>query len=336
MVTGNANLVKEINLNKVREILKKERTATKPQLAELTGLSVVTINSLVKVLLESGEITQDVIVSSNGGRPAASYKFNAEFNLILSIYMHEYNTKDTVFIRVVNLLGEIIEKKQDTISRVNKNSFNVYIEKMLLKYPQIKVICFGMPGEQVDGAMLISDYKELENEYFIKYISDKFNINVIFENDINAAVEGYCYSNKVSKEKSVIGIYFPSKYPPGAGIYINGEIYKGRNGLAGEFKYLPMGIDWDTFSYSEDDMKELIIKSVLSFNCMYNPDFIILYGECIKEEIINEIKERCISEVEKAMIPDIIISKELNKDFEIGIGQIALKNLNNGNIINIK
>lgn len=196
---------------------------------------------------------------------------------------------------------------------------------MILKYPNIKVISFGMPGAEIDGRLLISDYKDLRNQFFTSYIEEKFQLPVIFENDINAAVEGYCYSHEVTEKQCVIGIYFPSKYPPGAGIYINGGIYKGRNGLAGEIKYLPFGIDWENFDFNEEQMKEIIIKTLLAFCCMYNPDTIVLYGEGVTDSIVTEFKSRCNSEIEKIMIPEIVISKELNYDFEIGIKQIALK-----------
>jgi RNAse (barnase) inhibitor barstar len=210
---------------------------------------------------------------------------------------------------------------------IKKDSFDSLIEKMLLKYPNIKVISFGMPGEEVDGRLLISDYKELKDQYFTTYIKEKFNLPVLFENDINAAIEGYCCSHGVAKNQCVIGIYFPSKYPPGAGIYINGGIYKGRNGLAGEIKYLPLGVDWENFDFNKVQMKEIILKTLLAFSCMYNPDIIVLYGDEISDNIISEFKGKCSAEIEKIMIPQIIISKELNHDFEIGIKQIALNYL---------
>lgn len=78
MISGNINLVKEINLNMLRNILKAEKIASKPQLAELTGLSVVTINSLVNILVTNGEIIEDVTLPSNGGRPAVAFRFNRE------------------------------------------------------------------------------------------------------------------------------------------------------------------------------------------------------------------------------------------------------------------
>lgn len=61
--------MKEINLNNVRQVMKRMETATKPQLAALTKLSVVTVNSLVKELSELGELFEDLVVPSNGADP---------------------------------------------------------------------------------------------------------------------------------------------------------------------------------------------------------------------------------------------------------------------------
>ena len=146
MNTVNTNLQKEINLNKLRNAFKLKKIASKPQLSELTGLSVVTINSLVNILVENGEVIEDVILPSNGGRPATAYRFNSEFSLVLVIYMYEQRGEDTTFICVSNLYGEILEKIERTMIKIENNSFDSLIEKMLIKYPNIKVISFGMPG----------------------------------------------------------------------------------------------------------------------------------------------------------------------------------------------
>lgn len=249
------NLIKDINLNKVRSALKALGTATKPQLAEVTGLSVVTVNSLVNTLIDIGEILPDEILNSEGGRPAASFRYNSEFRLALMIYMHEYRGQDTAFYCVVNLRGEVIERDKHILSDVYVQSFDSHIENLLGKFSQIKAICFGIPGDEVNQKLIISDYEKMREQSLSGYIGEKFHLPVLVENDINAAVMGYCHQNKIRSDKCVIGLYFPDKYPPGAGIYLNGNIYKGKNGLAGEIKYLPFGIDWESFDYNPKEVE---------------------------------------------------------------------------------
>lgn len=319
------NLIKKMNLNKVRSALKDAGTATKPQLAEITGLSVVTINSLVNTLLDTGEILPDTILNSEGGRPAASFRYNSKYHMALVIYMHEYHGQDTVFYCVVDLLGEVIERIEHIVSNVYVESFDSHIEKLLCKYQQIKTICFGIPGEEVNQRLVISDYEKMREQSLSGHIGGKFHLPVFIENDINAAVMGYCHQNHIQSDKCVIGLYFPDKYPPGAGIYLNGNIYKGRDGLAGEIKYLPWGINWELFDYNPTQIEDVMIKTIQAFLCMYNPDRIVLYGENISHAIPKIIQERCLSSVEKIMLPEIITSTDLNTDFETGIKQIALK-----------
>lgn len=324
-MTQKGNIIKELNLNKVRSALKDAGTATKPQLAEITGLSVVTINSLVNTLLDAGELLTDTILNSDGGRPAASFRYNSKFRLALTIFMHEYKGQDTAFYCVSDLRGEVIERTEQNLSSVNVDSFDSVIENLLCKYPQIKVICFGIPGEEVNQRLVISDYEKLKEQSLSGHILEKFHLPVHIENDINAAVMGYCHHNNIPTNKCIIGLYFPGKYPPGAGIYLNGHIYKGRDGLAGEIKYLPFGIDWESFDYNPADMENIMLKTIQAFQCMFNPDAIVLYGEKTTDSISRIFQEKSLTTIEKIMLPEIITSTDLNTDFEAGIRQLALK-----------
>ncbi len=319
------NIIKDINLNKVRSAIKKLGVATKPQLAEDTGLSVVTINSLVNTLIASGEILPHKTIPSDGGRPAASFRYNSEYRLALMIYMHELHGQDQAYYCVVNLKGEVLEREQQSLSQVTVSSFDLNIERMLQKFPQIKAICFGIPGVEVDHKLMIIDYAGLRDQSLSGHIMERFQLPVMIENDINAAILGYCHINEIPKEQCVIGIYYPDKYPPGAGIYMKGDIYKGRDGLAGEIKYLPLGIVWEEFDYNPQEVEALIIKTLRAFSCMYNPDRIILYGESLPPDLINKVRDSCLTPVEELMLAEIVLSADLNHDFEAGIKQLAVR-----------
>lgn len=323
-----SNIIKEINLNKIRKALKEVNIATKPQLSQLTSLSVVTVNSLVNTLIDIGEIRTDETQQSEGGRPALTYRYNANYRLVLVIYMHEHQGQDKAFYRVIDLRGEVIDSREQVLTEVHIGSFDSHIEELIHQYPQIQAICFGIPGHEVNQRLVIIDYEKLKGESLSGYINEKFMCKVWIENDINAAVFGYAHINKISKCECIVGFYFPEKYPPGGGIYLNGKIYKGRDGLAGEIKYLPLGIDWEFFDYNRREYSEYMVKTIQTFLCTYNPNRIILYGEGVKEDVIQEIVNRCASQVEKILLPDLIISTELNKHFEIGIKEIALSMIN--------
>lgn len=325
VMSKQVNLIKKINLDKIRKALKAVDTATKPQLAELSGLSVVTVNSLINTLLDSGEVLTDTILASEAGRPAASFRYNGGFRMALVIYMHEYRGQDTAFYCVIDLMGAVLARFQHRLDDIWLGSFDFHIQKLLEEFPQIKTICFGIPGDEINQRLIISDYERLQGQSLSGYMEERFHLPVFVENDINAAVAGYCHQNAVRDDQCIVGVYFPDKYPPGAGIYLNGGLYKGRNGLAGEIKYLPLGIQWEAFDYNPTELQEIMIKSIQAFCCMYNPHRVVLYGENIDPVIRENLEERCLSTAEKLMLPEIVISTDLNSDFEAGIKQLALK-----------
>jgi len=313
----------------IRNELKRVKVATKPQLAEITGISLVTVNSLIKDLVSSGEILEDTIVQPQLGRPALSYKYNSEYKLALLIFIHEIKKQDIAHFIICNLCGDKVAVFKKSFNRIKMDTFDSTIEEILSSYTNIEIIGFGLPAVEIKGRLSVSDYDALLNVEFGSYIENKFKRPVFIENDINAATFGYCCSKIINKNICVIGLYFPYKYAPGAGIYRNGELIKGRDGLAGEIRYLPLDIDWEQFDFDEDTVNQLITKVIKIFMCLYNPHKIVLYRESNGYNFATHVEKNCNTEIEHIIIPEIVISDSLNSDFENGMIHLALKQLNN-------
>ncbi|WP_353625767.1 hypothetical protein [Bacillus sp. JCM 19041] len=162
MDKASGKLVKEINLNHVRHSLRQVETATKAQLAEATELSVVTINALVKELVELGEVFEDDTIPSGGGRPAATYRFNANFRLALVMLLKEHQGADVLMASVVNLNGETLKREDHSIPLFDHNRLDERIHVFLKAYPVINVIGLGIPGQIVDGAIAVSSHQKLK------------------------------------------------------------------------------------------------------------------------------------------------------------------------------
>ena len=69
-IGGNAIIIKEININFVRKILKMKGQGTKQEIAKETGLSFVTVGTALQHLLSQNEIFETKLAQSSGGRPA--------------------------------------------------------------------------------------------------------------------------------------------------------------------------------------------------------------------------------------------------------------------------
>lgn len=336
------NLIKDENLKVLRRVLRKEKEATKPQLAEKTGLSVVTIQSLIKTLLENGEVLEGEIVHPRLGRPAVTYRFHERARLALIIFMYEKNGKDTAVCEVCDLYGISVERTEKNLKAVSRESYDGMIEEMLGKYPEIMIIALGLPVVERDGIILASDYPDLLNVNLADYLTEKFRRKILIENDVNAAVFGYAMQKQKKRQDQqhtdqghensehtgcIAGIYMPFKYPPGAGICLDGKVQRGRNGLAGEIRLLPSFIDWDHFAYEKEAVEEYLLQTMKALFCFYNPDKLVLYSETIDESLFGKLEEMCKSRIEKLLIPEMEIKKDLKNDFETGMIQIALQEI---------
>lgn len=322
---GNSILVKQININIVREALKKQQYATKQKLSEITGLSIVTIQSVLKYLIEKREVFEDTLIPSNGGRPALQFCYNNNFSYALLLYAHQCDSKDMVYACVVNLLGKVICKEKLILNEISIENLEKIIHNFFEKYTAIAAIGFGMPAVESEGVIMVDDYNTIYGTRFTQHFTQKYEVPVLFENDVNAAVAGYYHLNAIKNCACIVYLYFPQKYPPGAGIFINGKLYKGYANFAGEIKNIPLGIDWNTLDYNNfDEICNAVLKLILSIISVLNPEIIVLSGDFLTMSHVQVFDKQCKKNLSDVFMPKIFLSNQFNSDFEVGMIQNTL------------
>ena len=114
------------------------------------------------------------------------------------------------------------------------------------------------------------------------------------------------------------GIYFPKDSLPGASIFWNGKIFTGKDGLAGEIKYLPDFINYRKIT-SADSVIEKLINTIVLFNSITAPGLFIIYAENINED---EFQKRVYdNEIIKRQpnVPVIKVADTFGKDIITGL-----------------
>lgn len=324
MDKASGKLVKEINLNHVRHTLSDVETATKAQLAEETGLSVVTINALIKELVTRGEVFKEDTVPSGGGRPAATYRFNANYRLALVMLLKEHKGADVLMASVVNLNGETVRREEHFIPLFDHHCLDERIHVFLNAYPAIQVIGVGIPGQIVDGAIAVSSHQKLKGVRLIEHLEKTFKLTVLVENDVNAAVSGYCAQEIYEESDCVVGVYFPDNYPPGMGIQLNGDIVKGKNGMAGEIKFLPIDVDWEK-NINKKEFVNIVCQIVQTVNAILAPNQIILYQSHIQQKEWDRLWQGYQKNYPSISEPNIVVSNSFQSDFNEGMKALTLK-----------
>ncbi|SHK80088.1 ROK family protein [Selenomonas ruminantium] len=316
--------VRKHNLQKVRQALRSLRQATKPQLAESTGLSVMTVNTLVKILQEQGEVELLEAflpsASEDGGRPARQYRYLADRLLALTLCFYEEDGTNRLEVNVENLFGDSVFSERLACPDVSLDFLLARIRQYQAQYPRLALVMMGLPGVEVDGAMAVVDYPALKGVRLREQLEASTGLPIRLVNDINAAVSGYGMTlGETSRQETVVGIYWPRNYPPGAGILLNGKLYKGRDGLAGEISCL-----FDRGLYQPRELSAAqVAEKIVHFVRFWNPHRMVLYLEDIAPDREAEIRQICAASLPERFMPEIVLGRPLREDYRRGIHALA-------------
>ncbi len=319
-IGGNALVIREVNMNLVRRCLKEQGQATKRQIAESTGLSIVTVGTVLQHLLQEREVLETGLVSSMGGRPAQQYAYNDEHRLALVLFPLERAGKRYIHSNVVSLTGRSLTKTDTVVAEINLPAFEAVIDELLMQFPAVAALGIGLPGTESEGKMAVSDYESLRDVAVTGHFRARYHLPVIIENDVNAAVTGYCRRMNKPAEAAVVYLYFPDRFPPGAGIVLGGRLYRGPRGFAGEIAGIPLGAAWGPELYaSPAGLTEAVAKLVIALSGVLNPDEVVLNGSFITPGMLDEVKAICSALLPPAMVPQLLLVQDFAADYVQGM-----------------
>ncbi len=324
-ISGNSLVIKEININLVRKILRNMKQATKQQIAEITGLSTVTVGSVLQHLIKENEVFEADLASSKGGRPAQQFRYNENFSLALTLFPYETDGSIMIHAAVINLSGELVYKINESAHSITLEAFENIVQPLMIRYPSIQAIGFGLPSVENGGEIILSDYKALVGLSLATHFNAVYQVPIIVENDVNAAVMGFA-QNQIPTEHTIVYLYFPDFHAPGAGIRINGKLYKGRGNFAGEVAAIPLGITWGQALYQDfDELCEAASKLIVTICCLLNPDYITFSGSYLTQAHISQITKLSSSQLPHSIVPETLLSSNFIDDYQHGMTKLTLE-----------
>ena len=263
----------------ILEILRKQGPISRPEISKEMGINVVTISNYIDEFIKHNLVYEKELDVSEGGRPPALLDLNPRAGYIIGIGV---NLMSMVGL-LVDLKGNIVTKTQvarprSSVKDIAESILEVIREIMRRSKDYdsgIKGIGVGIAGliNKKDGS--ISWPQKMNNVYTYASVDlplrtmleKEFNLPVLIENDATAACFGEHWLDLERGYKNVIYMYSGV----GCGIMINGTVYNGAHGFAGE-----IAID----NYKESD----------AFNCdVGNPCFLKRWetdlglANCVKE-----------------------------------------------------
>lgn len=315
--------VKDANIRTVLNSLKRHHSASVQELSADTGLSVVTVKGIIDALIEQERAAPGEQAPSTGGRPSRRYLFNETHRLGLLMFAREISGKDAVCLRVIDLYGTVIDADDVVSPNITPNTLETLAADKIREFDRIQALGIGLPGVEYQGRIVSLDYEALVGTSLVQDLQSRFSIPVLMENDVNAAVLGR--TGNSPPEPCMVYIYFPRKYPPGAGILVHGNLVKGGRHFAGEIGQLPLGIEWgEKTADSFETCCSAAAQVIITLAAVLDPDSAAVFGEHITGRHMERITELCRSQLPDHILPELIHSQDFSADFQQGLKYLTL------------
>lgn len=212
-------------------------------LSDKINKSLPVTTKMLGKLIEEGWVTETGFAASTGGRRAVMYSLKPDVLYVVSVAMDQLITR----IAILNMQNVQVTTTEIYELPLTRNSqalvmltekIEEVINKSGIAKNKIAGIGIGMPGF-VD-ALQGQNYTFLvpEQGSLTQYISSKLKLPVFIDNDsrLIALAELMFGAARGKKNAMVINV----GWGVGLGMILNGELFRGHNGFAGEFSHIPL------------------------------------------------------------------------------------------------
>ena len=250
MALSKRRLLDQIELNdhekknlQILDTIRKKGPIARAEISRLIGLNIVTVTSYVDQYIKKGVIKEVGIDVSSGGRKPTLVDLNPDAVFLIGVGL---NIVDMIAV-LCNLKGEIIYsvKKERPImpGEALVNNMVDLVEELIKKSKvdtgKVHGIGIGIPGifnRETNSVRWPVGLLEQDLSITVSIhgiFEEKFGIPTFVDNDANAAVFGEDWYGKGLDVQHAIYLYSAN----GCGFLINGQIYRGATGCAGEWLF---------------------------------------------------------------------------------------------------
>lgn len=239
-----SNTIRDINRQIVLNYVREKGPISRADIARETNLQRSTVSLIVSELKDTGLI-KEVYGESSGGRPPALLTLRTARPIGIGV---DLGTAKTA-VATCDLTGRVIKKEEFATDPDVEKTTELIIEsiKRLTQTDgkAIEGIGISLPGmvDTKKGHILYSPHFKWRSPNMIEEIRASTGLPVTADNDANAAALAELWFGRpeVRDTRDFILVFIENGI--GTGIVFDGQIYRGKGGVAGEFGHMRIGTD---------------------------------------------------------------------------------------------
>ncbi len=241
--TADQSLVRELNTSLVLEALRTRGPLSRASLSNALGLNRSTVSSVIRELLGDSLVKEIGLESSTGGRPGMLLDLNPNGGSAVGVEIGV----DFISVILTDFTAEILwrnhveshpDQGQEAILQRSEELVQAALdvgEKRDMPHIGIGV---GLPGlvDIREGKLVFAPNLNWRDVPLRAMWEDRFALPVFVENEANAAALGEHYFGVAQDVQNLI--YLSAGVGLGGGIMINGKLFRGSSGYAGEVGHM--------------------------------------------------------------------------------------------------
>lgn len=218
---------------------------TLAELSNLTHKSLPLITTMVNNLVADGYVLEYGLAPSTGGRRALTFLLNKEKqSYIIAVAMDQLVTQVVIY----DLLNEVRVTAELFPFTLNEDPANTetlieflknYITKSGIPLEQILGLGIGMPGFVNAAEGVNHTFFKIKGHGNLKeHLTEKLGLPVFIDNDSSLIALAELKFGVAKERKDVMVVNVG--WGIGLGMIINGSLFRGHSGYAGEFSHIPL------------------------------------------------------------------------------------------------
>jgi predicted NBD/HSP70 family sugar kinase/DNA-binding XRE family transcriptional regulator len=239
---GSQSALREANQRRLLRALRSAGSMTQAQIARSTGLSAATVSNIVRELRDLGMVT--VSPTSSGGRRAQSVSLARDTGLAVGVHVTASHLRAAICDMAYDVLAEEqipydVTQSPERGMRRAEWLVATLIRQARVDRTKIRGVGVALPGPieertgQLGAGTVLATWQGVD---IAAELSRRVGMRVLVSNDAHAAALGESIWGAGRDIPDLAYLKLSSSV--GAALVIDGEVYKGYGGLAGEFGHI--------------------------------------------------------------------------------------------------
>ncbi len=242
ILRGNRDLIRSINRSILLNSIKTQREVSRAALAHITGLSRATVTAITGQLIHEGLVFEKATGDSTGGRPPILLALNPRGGFVIGIKLMEGQAVGALTDLNATILAkdsiDLADKQIETSITMLVSLVDRLIQKSGIRKKQLMGVGIGLAGviDFAHGIVRQNPFFGWRNIMLRDLLETRLRVPIFIDNDVNTLTLSEKWVNQGQAEDNFIVITIGRGI--GMGILIDGQIYRGKGGGAGELGHV--------------------------------------------------------------------------------------------------